>query len=290
MPHSPFPIPLFPIQVIEWQNATTHVLNHGLHYASSVFEGERVYDGKVFKLHEHSERLHQSAKLLGFEIPYTVEELNDATNEIVKIQQIENGYVRPFAWRGSEKMAISAQNNTIHVAIATWSWPPYYKATLQKTGIKMVVSDWKRPSPETAPCASKAAGLYMICTLSKHHAEDNGYHDALMLDWRGYVAEGSSANFFLVINNELHTPIADCFLDGITRRTVIELAKEAGIKCHERYINLEELANAQEAFLTGTAAELTPVGLVDHGDVSYEFTVGPIFEKLKSAYHTLVKS
>lgn len=276
-------------KLVEWRDAKVHVLNHGLHYASSVFEGERVYNGKVFKLNEHSERLHKSAELLGFTIPYSVEELNDATNEVVKAQGIENGYVRPFAWRGSEKMAISAQNNKTHVAIATWSWPPYYAKELQESGIKMVVSNWKRPSPETAPCASKAAGLYMICTLSKHNAEAAGYNDAMMLDWRGYVAEGSSANFFMVIGKELHTPIADCFLDGITRRTIIDLAKEAGIKVVERHIKPEEWADANEAFLTGTAAEITPIGLIDHGDKSYNFEVGPVFKQLKAAYQELVR-
>ncbi|MCH2037304.1 MAG: branched-chain amino acid aminotransferase [Rickettsiales bacterium] len=276
--------------LVDWKDAKVHVLNHGLHYASSVFEGERVYNGKVFKLSEHSERLKKSAELLGFSVPYTVEELDNATNEVVKAQGIENGYVRPVAWRGSEKMAISAQGNTIHVAIATWSWPPYYKEKLQETGIRMWVSDWRRPAPNTAPCASKAAGLYMICTLSKHKAEEMGYHDAFMLDWRGLVAEGSSANFFMVVDGELHTPTADCFLNGITRQTVMELAKEAGIKVVERHIKPEELADAQEAFLTGTAAELTPIGEIDHGDVKYSFVVGDVFRKLKEAYHSLVRS
>lgn len=276
-------------ELIDWQDAKVHVLNHGLHYASSVFEGERVYDGKVFKLTEHSERLRQSASMLGFEVPYSVEELDQATRDVVAAQKIENGYVRPFAWRGSEKMAISAQGNRVHVAIATWSWPPYYAQKAQDVGIRMWVSDWKRPAPDTAPCASKAAGLYMICTLSKHKAESLGFDDAFMLDYRGLIAEGSSANFFMVIDSELHTPTPDCFLNGITRQTVISLAKEAGITVHERHIKPEELANAKEAFLTGTAAEMTPVGEIQHGETTYNFTVGPMFKQLKKAYHELVR-
>lgn len=276
-------------KIVPWREAKVHVLNHGLHYASSVFEGERVYNGNVFKLTEHSERLKKSAELIGFTVPYSVEELDEATKHIVEVQGIKDGYVRPVAWRGSEKMAISAQQNTIHVAIATWSWPPYYGDKAGE-GIKMIVSDWKRPAPDTAPCASKAAGLYMICTMSKHKAEAAGYHDAMMLDYRGLVAEGSSANHFLVINGELHTPIADCFLDGITRRTIIDLAREQGIKVVERHIKPEEWADAQEAFLTGTAAEITPIALIDHGSISYTFEVGPVFTALKEAYQALVQA
>lgn len=277
-------------ELVPWRDAKIHVLNHGLHYASSVFEGERVYDGNIFKLNEHSERLRVSAELLGFEVPYTTEQLNEATKEVVAAQNIENGYIRPVAFRGSEKMAISSQESSVHVAIATWSWPPYYGKESQTQGIKMVVSDWKRPSPETAPSASKAAGLYMICTLSKHKAEAAGYQDAMMLDYRGLVAEGSSANFFMVVDGELHTPTPDCFLNGITRQTIIKLAQDNGIKVVERQIKPEEWADAKEAFLTGTAAEITPIGQIDHGDKTYNFEVGSVFTQLRDAYQALVRT
>lgn len=273
-------------KLVPWRDAKIHVLNHGLHYGSCVFEGERVYDGKIFKLQEHSERLIKSAQLLDFEIPYSVEELNEATKLVVKEQGITSGYVRPVSWRGSEKMKIYARGNTIHTAIAAWEWPAYFAEDLYKTGIKMCWADWKRPAPDTAPTASKAAGLYMICTMSKQKAEDSGYHDAMMLDYRGYIAEATGANFFLIIDGEVHTPIADCFLNGITRQTVIALAKEKGLKVHERHIKPEELAKGQEAFLTGTAAEITPVGSVGE----YTFTPGKITELLHNAYHDLVRS
>ncbi len=273
-------------EMLPWRDAKVHVLNHGLHYASSVFEGERVYNGKVFKLQEHSERLHTSAELLDFKVPYSVEELNAATNEVVKANNVENGYVRPIAWRGSEMMAISAQHNKVHVAIASWPWPSYFSEDARKRGLKLKLSDWKRPSPETAPTASKAAGLYMICTMSKHQAEREGYDDALMLDWRGYIAEATGANIFLVIDGKLHTPTPDCFLDGITRRTVIDLAKQHDMEVIERHIPLDELALAQEVFVTGTAAEVTPIGSIDQ----YEFTVGPVTNTLMQAYHDLVRS
>ncbi|MCD6035335.1 MAG: ilvE [Rickettsiales bacterium] len=276
-------------KMVPWREAKIHVLTHGLHYGSSVFEGERTYSGNVFKLKEHTERLHTSAEMLGFTVPFTVQTLMDATNEVLAAQGITDGYIRPVAWRGSEKMAISAQHNRIHVAIAAWSWPPYYKEELQQTGIRMKVSEWARPAPNTAPCASKAAGLYMICTMSKHKAEAQGYEDAMMLDWRGYVAEGSSANFFMVQDGELHTPTPDCFLNGITRLTIIDLAKKNGIKVVERHIKPEEWAKAQEAFLTGTAAEITPVGEIHHDDKIYKFTVGPVTKKLREAYHALVR-
>lgn len=272
-------------EMVSWQDAKVHILNHGLHYASSVFEGLRVYDGEIFKLTEHSERLRKSADLIGFEVPYTVEQLDEATKAIVAKQGVDNGYIRPVAWRGSEKMAISAQQNSVHVAIATWSWPPYYSDELKKKGISLQISDWRRPAPNTAPTASKAAGLYMICTLSKHKAEASGFQDALMLDYRGYVAEAASANFFMVVDGALHTPIADCFLDGITRRTVMDLARKRGYEVIERYIKPEELADGQEAFLTGTAAELTPIGSVEN----YRFTVGPVTRTLMEDYHNLVR-
>lgn len=272
-------------KVVDWRDAKVHVLNHGLHYGSTVFEGIRIYNGNIFKLQEHNERLIKSANLLDFVIPYSVEELNEATKLIVKKQGITDGYIRPVAWRGSEKMKIYARGNTVHVAIACWEWPAYFEEELYKTGIKMCWSDWKRPSPETAPTASKAAGLYMICTMSKQKAEDSGYHDAMMLDYRGYLAEATGANFFMVIDGEIHTPTPDCFLDGITRQTVIELAKKLGYKVHIRHIKPEELAKAQEAFLTGTAAELTPVGSVGE----YNFKPGAVTEKISKAYSDLVR-
>lgn len=275
-------------EMIPWQDAKLHVLSHSLHYGGCAFEGERVYSGHVFKLREHTERLIKSAELLGYAIPYTVEELEDATRAIVEKQNITDGYVRPFSWRGSEKMAISAQNNTIHVAIATWEWPKYYKDL--KNGIRMNFAEWVRPAPDTAPVASKASGLYMICTLSKHKAESEGFQEALMLDYRGYVAEATSANFFMVVDGELHTPVADCFLDGITRRTVMDLARERGIKVVERHFKPEELAKGQEAFLTGTAAEITPIQEIvgKHGE--YHFVVGEVTTMLMDAYNTLVNS
>lgn len=273
-------------QMRDWRDAKVHVLNHGLHYASCVFEGERVYNGKVFKLREHTERLHRSGELLGFTIPYTVEQLERVTNELIAKNNIENGYVRPFAWRGSEMMAVSAQKTSIHVAIAAWSWPSYFSNEAKERGLKLQISKWARPAPNTAPTASKAAGLYMICTLSKHAAEKDGYEDALMLDYRGLIAEATGANIFLVMNGELHTPIPDCFLDGITRRTVIELAKARGIKVVERQIKPEELANTQEVFVCGTAAEVTPIGSIEQ----YTFTVGPVTKQLMEDYSALVRS
>jgi branched-chain amino acid aminotransferase len=272
--------------LVAWRDCKVHVLNHGLHYASSVFEGIRAYEGTAFKLREHCERLHQSAELLGFTIPYSVDALCDATNETLRAQNVRDGYIRPVAFRGSERMTISSQNSSIHVAIACWAWPAYYEESLHEKGIRMTFADWKRPAPDTAPCASKAAGLYMICTLSKHKAEAAGFNDAMMLDWRGYLAEGSSANFFMVINGELHTPKADCFLNGITRRTIIDLAKARGITVVERHIKPEELADAQEAFLTGTAAEVTPVGEIDH----YRFVPGEITKQLVADYKALVRT
>lgn len=272
--------------MVPWRDAKVHVLNHGLHYASCVFEGERVYNGKIFKLTEHSERLHASAKILGFDVPYSIAELDQATRDVVAAQGVVDGYVRPFAWRGSEKMAISAQHNRIHVAIAAWPWPPYYSDESRKKGLKLTFADWVRPAPNSAPTASKAAGLYMICTISKHKAEAAGFQDAIMLDYRGYIAEATGANFFIVINGELHTPTPDCFLDGITRRTVMDLARNRGITVVERHIKPEELAQGTEAFLTGTAAELTPIGSI----ADYNFQLGPITQQLMDDYNRLVRS
>jgi branched-chain amino acid aminotransferase len=272
-------------KMLDWRDAKVHVLNHGLHYASCVFEGERVYNGKVFKLREHTERLHKSADLLGFKIPYSTEQLERVTSEVIAKNNVVNGYVRPFAFRGSEMMAISAQSTTIHVAVASWSWPSYFSSEAKERGLRLQISKWARPAPNTAPTASKAAGLYMICTLSKHAAEQAGFEDALMLDYRGFLSEATGANMFLVMNGELHTPTPDCFLNGITRLTIIDLAKARGIKVVERHIKPEELAQTQEVFLTGTAAEITPIGSVD----DYRFTVGPVTKQLMQDYSDLVR-
>ena len=271
---------------IDWKDAKLHVLSHALHYASAVFEGERVYKGKIFKLEEHTARLLESAELLGFEIPYNQREINDASIDLVKKLSIFDGYLRPIAWRGSEMMGVSAQETTIHLAIAGWTWPSYFDPEQRLKGIRLKLSNWKRPSPETAPVQSKAAGLYMICTLSKHNAEEEGYDDALMLDWRGNIAESTGANIFFVINGELHTPTADCFLNGITRRTIIDLAKKRRIKVVERTIVLEELESADEVFLTGTAAEVTPVSQIE----SFKFSVGEITANLMNDYQKITNS
>ena len=271
--------------LVPWRDAQMHVLSHGLHYASCVFEGERVYNGSVFKLTEHSQRLVDSARLIGFELPYSAAELDEATRAVIAANRIGDGYVRPVAWRGSEMMGISAQKNRINVAIATWQWPSYFDPEAREKGIRLVTSNWRRPAPETAPVHAKAAGLYMICTMSKHAAESDGYHDALMLDWRGQVAEATGANIFLVIEGRLHTPTPDCFLDGITRQAVIGLAKDRGIEVVERAILPEEFARADEVFVTGTAAEVTPVGSID----DYRFTPGAVTEALMTDFGALVR-
>ncbi len=271
-------------KLIPWREAKVHVLTHGLHYGSSVFEGERAYSGKVFKLREHTERLVKSGELLGFTIPYSVEAMEEATLAVLKAQNITNGYIRPVAWRGSEMMAVAAQATKIHVAIAAWEWPSYFSKEAKERGLRLQVSSWARPAPNTAPTSSKAAGLYMICTLSKHAAEQAGFDDALMYDWRGYVAEATGANVFFLINEELHTPTPDCFLDGITRRTVMELARKRGIKVVERHITPDEIRQAKEIFLTGTAAEVTPIGQIN----DMRFEVGPITKQLMQDYHELV--
>ena len=250
-------------ELVEWQDAKLHVISHGLHYASLVFEGLRVYEGQIFKLEEHTDRLFQSAELMDMKFPYSKEEINQSTKKIVSVQNVLNGYVRPFAWRGSEMMGVSAQNTRINVAIATWEWGDYFDPKLKLDGIRLDVSRWKRPAPDTIPWKSKAAGLYMICTLSKHEAEKKGYSEALMLDHEGNVAESTSANiFFKDKDGNLHTPIPDSFLDGITRRTVIEIAKSKNIKVYERKILPDELPNFVGCFLTGTAAEITPVASI----------------------------
>ncbi|MEK9693350.1 MAG: branched-chain amino acid aminotransferase [Rhodospirillaceae bacterium] len=273
-------------ELIPWRSANLHVLTHGLHYGSCVFEGERVYNDRVFKLREHTERLLQSARYLGFEIPWSRQEVADFTIQTVKAQGYSDAYVRPVAWRGSEMMGVSAQDSKIHLAIAVWEWPSYFSPEARMKGIRLDWSKWKRPSPESAPVHAKAAGLYMICTLSKHEAESKGYDDALMLDWRGQVAETTGANIFLVMDGALHTPKPDCFLDGITRRSVIELAKNRGYEIIERSIMPEELAKADEIFVTGTAAEVTPVGCIGNQD----FIVGPVTKELLEDYDRLVRS
>ncbi len=272
-------------EMVPWREAKLHVLSHGLHYASGVFEGERVYDGQIFKLTEHTERLHNSAHVLGFEIPYSVAQIDEACRELTVANQITDGYVRPVAWRGSEMMGVSAQANRINVAIAIWQWPSYFSPEARLRGIRLKTASWRRPSPETAPVHSKAAGLYMICTLSKHEAEAAGYDDALMLDWRGQVAEGTGANIFLAMDGVLHTPTPDCFLDGITRQTVMALARARGIEIVERAIWPEELAKADEIFVTGTAAEVTPVGAID----DMQFSVGAIGKQMMADYDAVVR-
>ena len=247
---------------VEWRNANVHVLNHGLHYASCVFEGLRIYNGKIFKLDEHTERLFKSAKILDLDIPYNYQEVVDISKQIILKQNISDGYLRPVAWRGSEMMAISAKKGSTNLAIAAWEWPSYFSPKKLLEGIKLNVSKWLRPSPESAPTDSKAAGLYMICSLSKHEAEKLGFDDALMLDYRGYVAEATGANIFFVKENELFTPLADCFLNGITRQTVIEIAQENNIKVHEKHFELDFLKTCDEVFLTGTAVEITPVSSI----------------------------
>ncbi|MEE8533321.1 MAG: branched-chain amino acid aminotransferase [Alphaproteobacteria bacterium] len=272
--------------LVPWREAKLHVLSHAMHYASAVFEGERVYGGKVFKLSEHSTRLGSSAKLMDMVLPYTSDEIDAATREVVKTNGIDEGYVRPLAWRGAEMMGVSAQQTKIHVAIAAWPWPPYFGDEASLRGIRLAFADYRRPSPETAPVQSKAAGLYMICTLSRHKVEAQGYDDALMLDWRGQVAEATGANVFLVQGGELHTPTPDCFLDGITRRTVIGLAKARGIKVVERVIWPDELGAADEVFLTGTAAEVTPVREIG----PHHFQVGAVTRTLMDDYAKAVRA
>ena len=268
-----------------WRDVKVHVLTHALHYASCVFEGERVYDGRIFKLEQHTARLANSAEVMGFALPYDLRTIDQACRQVVAANGIGDGYVRPLAWRGAEMMGVSAQHCRIHVAIAAWTWPAYFTPEARLRGIRMTRGRYARPAPNTAPTASKAAGLYMICTLSKHEAEAKGYDDALMLDYRGLLAEGTGANLFLVIDGKLHTPLPDCFLDGITRQTVIGLAKDRGIEVVERHIAPEELADAQEVFLTGTAVEVTPVREIDE----HQFQVGAITRQLIGDFDALTR-
>jgi branched-chain amino acid aminotransferase len=271
-------------KLVPWREANVHVLTHALHYASSVFEGQRAYRGEIFKLTEHSTRLRHSAELLGFEIPWSVEQIDEACREVLRANQLEDAYMRPVAWRGSEQMGVSAQRTRIHLAIAAWEWGAYFGDEAAQKGVRLDISAWRRPAPYTAPTSSKAAGLYMICTLSRHDAQAKGFDDALMFDWRGQIAEATGANAFFVRNGSLHTPTPDCFLDGITRRTVIDLARRRGVEVIERAIWPEELEGFEQFFLTGSAAEVTPVASAG----PWSFEVGELTLQLRRDYLDLV--
>lgn len=266
--------------MVPWREAKIHVLSHGLHYGSSVFEGERAYGGRIFKSRAHAERLRRSAELLDFEIPFSADAIVAAKEQVLKVSGLQDAYLRPVAWRGSEMMGVSAQGNTIHLAIAAWEWPSYFDAATKMKGIRLDIADFRRPDPRTAPCASKAAGLYMICTISKHRAENKGYADALMLDFEDNVAECTGANVFFLRDGAIHTPTADRFLDGITRQTVIELARRRGIPVTERRIRPEEMAGFSECFITGSAAEVTPVSEIG----PYRFVPGAVTKTLMDDY------
>ncbi len=267
-------------KLVPWRDANVHILTHGLHYASCVFEGERAYSGEVFRSTAHSERLKNSARILDFEIPYSVAEIDAAKKLVLDSNKLTDAYLRPIAWRGSEMMGVSAPSNTIHLAIACWTWPSYFDPAERLKGIRVALAEYRRPDPRTIPALAKASGLYMICTISKHRAERQGYADAMMLDWEGRVAECTGANIFFVKNGQLHTPIADCFLAGITRATVIDLAKRRGIDVIERRIMPEELSGFSECFLTGSAAEVTPVAEIAH----WRFTPGALTAQLMQDY------
>lgn len=267
-------------ELTPWRDAKIHVLTHGLHYASCVFEGQRAYGGEVFKLREHTNRLIESGRTLDFTIPFSADEIDEANRLVLSKNNLVDAYIRPVAWRGSEELSVPGRNNKVHLAIAAWVWPSYFSVEEKLKGIRLAWSKWKRPSPETIPCKAKAAGLYMICTLSKDAAMAEGYADALMLDYRGYVAEATGANVFFVKGDELHTPTPDCFLNGITRQTVIGLARANGFKVVERHMRPEELSNFDECFLTGTAAELTPVSEVGE----FRFKPGQACQTLIEAY------
>ncbi|HXM30902.1 MAG TPA: branched-chain amino acid aminotransferase [Xanthobacteraceae bacterium] len=272
-------------KLVPWEHANLHVLSHGLHYASCVFEGERSYGGEIFRCTEHSERLKNSAQLLDFEIPFSAAEIDAAKRLVLEKNGQKDAYVRPVAWRGSEMMGVSAQMNKIHLAIATWEWPSYFDPAERLKGIRLDLAEYRRPDPATIPCKAKASGLYMICTISKHRAERKGYADALMLDWRGLVAECTGANIFFIKDGKIHTPTPDCFLDGITRRTAIEIAKKHGIEVIERAIKPEELDGFSECFITGTAAEVTPVSEI----AKWRFTPGAISKQLMDGYTAKVQ-
>ena len=272
-------------QFVAWRDAKVHVLTHGLHYASSVFEGERMYGGEIFKLTEHTERLFKSAEILDFQIPYTVEQIDEACKQTAAKNGLSDCYVRPIAWRGSEMIGVSAQQTRIHVAIAVWEWPSYFDPATKAKGIRLTWAKYDRPAPNTIPTAAKAAGLYMICTISKHAAEKDGYADAMMVDYRGYIAEATGANVFFVKNGVLHTPTPDCILNGITRQTVIQLAKARGIEVVERHIEKAELADFTECFIVGTAAEVTPVSEIGE----FRFTPAAVSLSLMDEYARLVR-
>ncbi len=274
-------------EMMPWRDARTHTLTHALHYGSQVFEGERAYSGKIFKSREHTVRLRHSCHYLDFDLPVSDEELDRIKDEVLAANNIVDGYVRAFCWRGSEMMAISAQQTKIHLAVAAWQWPSYFDPETKMKGIALDISKWHRPAAESAPVHAKAAGLYMICTLSKHNAEKNGFQDSLMLDYRGYIAEATGANIFFLMNDgKLHTPLPDCFLNGITRQTIIAMARDKGLEVVERHIELKELADVQECFLTGTAAEVTPVSRI----ADYSFTPGAVTRDLVESYSALVNS
>ena len=276
-------------EFIAWNDAKCHVINQGMHYASSVFEGERAYKGKIFKSEEHTNRLFKSANTLGMEIPFTEKQINDAKDELIQKMELHDCYVRPIVWRGSQQMGLSTSNSDINVAIAAWDdWASYFKIEDRKAGLRLITSPWKRPSPDTAPCEAKASGPYVICTMSKSFAEQKGYHDALMLDYRGYVAEGTGANIFFIKGNDVHTPIPDCFLNGITRQTVIEMLSSQGFNIIERHIMPDEISNYDEAFLTGTAAEITPLQSID--DIKFKTGDETKTFKFMQDYHNLVRS
>jgi len=272
-------------QFVPWREAKVHVLTHALHYASSVFEGARMYGGEIYKLREHSERLHRSANILDFQVPYSVEELDRACKETAERMGLEDCYVRPIAWRGPEAMGVSAQATKIHTAVAVWEWPSYFNPEERKRGVRLTRAKYSRPAPFTAPTEAKASGLYMICTISKHLAEKEGYTDALMLDWRGYVAESTGSNIFLVQDGAIHTPTPDCFLNGLTRQSVIALARKKGIEVIERHIMPDELGNFSEVFLTGSAAEVTPVGEI----AEHTYKPGDIALGLAEDYSRMVR-
>ncbi|OJT51178.1 MULTISPECIES: branched-chain amino acid aminotransferase [Pseudomonas] len=273
-------------EFVEWSQARLHVLSHGLHYASTVYEGERVYGGKIFKLHEHTQRLYRSAQLMDFAIPWSPQELQAASRQLLQRNAVLDGYLRPVAWRGSEMISTSARFNRVHVAIACWQWPSYFDPEARMAGIRLKTADWRRPPPQSSPFEAKASGHYQIATLSKHDAENNGYHDALMLDWRGHVAEATSANVFFAKGRTLHTPLADCFLNGITRQTVIELARALDYEVIERTILPTDLGDFDECFLTGTAAEITPVQSIDR----QRFEPGIACRELIAAYTSTVNA
>ncbi|HRX36784.1 MAG TPA: branched-chain amino acid aminotransferase [Aestuariivirga sp.] len=273
-------------EIVPWRDAKIHVLTHGLHYGSCVFEGERAYGGKIFKTTEHSQRLRKSAEIMDFEVPYSVEELNAAKDKVVELNGGGDQYVRPVAWRGSEMMAVSAQHNKIHVAIATWGWPSMFDPETKMKGIKLDIAEFRRPDPACAPVHAKAAGLYMICTISKHKAEKKGYADAMMLDWQGRVAECTGANIFFTRDGAIHTPVADCFLNGLTRQTVIALAKDQGLEIIERRIMPDELSTFNECFIVGSAAEVTPVAEIG----PYSFKPGNISRTMMDSYTNAIRA